>query len=142
MILIFTMQLEMLILLGKKLRSEKLLKNEIHLDGNQSLPVLLLSIRLINSLICISFGKNNMSKKKEKFNGMQGMNLLLLKKLSLLANVVFLRFSLLLIQSTRLVMRMSRYKKTCPKAGLFEDQSQVIPYYNFLIIKIRACVVQ
>ena len=90
MILIFTMQLGMPILLGKKLRSEKLLKNEIHWDGNKSLRVLMWLIRLINSLICISFGKNNMSKGKEKFNVTQGMTLLLLKKLSLPANVVFL----------------------------------------------------
>ena len=36
------------------------------------------------------FGKNIMSKEKDKFNVTQGMTLLLLKKLSLPANVVFL----------------------------------------------------
>ena len=76
--------------LGRKVRLEKLLKNEIHLVGNLSLPAPLLLIHLINSLICIFFGKNNMSKKKEKFNLTQGMTLLLLKKLSLPANLVFL----------------------------------------------------
>ena len=34
-------------------------------------------------------GKNNMSKRKENFNVTQGMTLLLLKKLSLPANLVF-----------------------------------------------------
>ena len=36
------------------------------------------------------FGRKEMSKKKEKFNVTQGMTLLLLKKLSLPANVVFI----------------------------------------------------
>ena len=36
------------------------------------------------------FGKNIMSKEKDKFNVTQGMTLLLLKKLSLPANLVFL----------------------------------------------------
>ena len=36
------------------------------------------------------FWEKNMSKKKEKFNITQGMTLLLLKKLSLPANLVFL----------------------------------------------------
>ena len=74
----------------KETEIAEIIKNEIRWDGNQSLPVLLWLIRLINSLICISFGKNNMSKGKEKFNVTQGMTLLLLKKLSLPANVVFL----------------------------------------------------
>ena len=42
-----------------------------------------------NSPTRITFGKENMSKKKEKFNVTQGMTLLLLKKISLPSNFVF-----------------------------------------------------
>ena len=52
--------------------------------------MLLLLIRANNSPTCISVGRKDMSKKKEKCNVTQGMTLLLLKKLSLPANVVFL----------------------------------------------------
>ena len=42
-----------------------------------------------NSSTCISLGRKDMSKKKEKFNVTQGITLLLLKKISLPANLVF-----------------------------------------------------
>ena len=41
-----------------------------------------------NSQALISLGRKDMSKKKEKFNLTQGMSLLLLKKISLPANLV------------------------------------------------------
>tara|TARA_B100000945_G_scaffold256399_1_gene213828 strand:- start:318 stop:521 length:204 start_codon:yes stop_codon:yes gene_type:complete len=41
-----------------------------------------------NSPAWISLGRKDMSKKKEKFNLTQGMSLLLLKKISLPANLV------------------------------------------------------
>ena len=37
----------------------------------------------------ISYGRKDMSKKEQKFNVTQGMSLLLLKKISLPANLVF-----------------------------------------------------
>ena len=49
----------------------------------------LLLIRANNSPTCISFWEKDMSKKNEKFNVTQGMTLLLLKKISLPANLVF-----------------------------------------------------
>ncbi len=67
----------------------EILKREIHWDGNQFLPVPLLLIRASNFPTSIFFGKNNLSKKKENFNVSEGMNLLLLEKLSLPANFVF-----------------------------------------------------
>ena len=42
-----------------------------------------------NSPTCINFVRKDMIKKKEKFNLTQGMTLLLLKKISLPANLVF-----------------------------------------------------
>ena len=52
------------------------------------MPLLLIGAN--NSPTCINFRRKDMSKKKEKFNVTQGMTLLLLKKLSLPANVAFL----------------------------------------------------
>jgi len=49
----------------------------------------LLLRRANNSPTTISFRRKYMSKKKEKFNVTQGMSLLLLKKISLPANLVF-----------------------------------------------------
>jgi len=46
-------------------------------------------IRANNPQTTISFGRKDMRKKKEKFNVTQGMSLLLLKKISLPANLVF-----------------------------------------------------
>ena len=90
MTLIFTMQLGMPIILGRKQRLEKLLKNEIHCDEKYYLLVSQLLILVINFLTCTSFGRNSMSKKEKNFNVTQGMILLLLKKLSLPANLAFL----------------------------------------------------
>ena len=67
---------------------------------------------------------------KEKiFNGTQGITLVLLNKLSLPANLVFelIRF---ITDPKKLVMRINGHKKTCSKAGLFEDQSQVFPCFH------------
>ena len=49
----------------------------------------LLLIEANNSPTCITFERTDMNKKKEKFNVTQGMTLLLLKKISLPANLVF-----------------------------------------------------
>ena len=38
--------------------------------------------------------------------------------------------SLSLIQKRILVFKINRHKKTCSKAGLFEDQSQVFPCFH------------
>tara|TARA_B100000945_G_scaffold262698_1_gene221322 strand:- start:307 stop:516 length:210 start_codon:yes stop_codon:yes gene_type:complete len=49
----------------------------------------LLLSRANNSPTCISFLIKDMSKKNDEFNVTQGMTLLLLKKISLPANLVF-----------------------------------------------------
>ena len=53
-----------------------------------------------------------------------------LKNFHCLQTLFFNWFSLLLIQKTILGTRINRHKKTCPKAGFFEDLSQVFPCFH------------
>ena len=73
-----------------------------------------------------------MSKKKEKFNVTQGMSLLLLKKISLPANLVLQMILFITNPENNIILgtRINRYKKTCPKAGSFVRSAQVFPCFH------------